>query len=305
MSRFNTIKQRLRAGLRAFAGINELVAVTPSPLPPPPPSPPPAVLPTHSRILDYYLTTAPDPQQTLDLFKDEWSSQLPEPYNHLRAGTVGLFNDVRITWAFTQFGDLHGMSALELGSLDGGHAYMLEQAGAAEVIAIEANSRAFLRCLIVKELLKLQRVQFLCGDFVAYLRTAPRRFDLIIASGVLYHMRNPAELIALLAQTSDRIYVWTHYYDEAIIKASPVLAPKFPSSTPTEYGGFAHQLYRQEYQVALALSTFCGGTAEHSAWMSRADLFACVRYFGFTAIEVAFEVPEHPNGPCLAFVATR
>jgi hypothetical protein len=99
--------------------------------------------------------------------------------------------------------------------------------------------------------------------------------------------------------------VWTHYYDPAIIKASPIFAPKFPSSEPAEYAGFTHTLYRQEYQVALDSATFCGGTAEHSAWMSRGDLLACVRHFGFSDIRIAFDTPDHPNGPCLAFIATR
>jgi hypothetical protein len=287
----------MRAGFRALAGIDDAVVAMP-----PAPSAP---LTEQAGILDAYITAAPSAQGTLDLFKGEWSSRLPEPFADLNAGPIGLFNDDRIEWALEQLGDIGGMSALELGPLEGGHSYMLERAGAAEVIAIEANSRAFLKCLIVKELLGLARVRFLCGDFVEYLRAAPRRFDLIVASGVLYHMRNPAELIALMAKTSDRIFVWTHYYDEAIIKASPVFAPKFPSAMPAEHAGFRHTLYRQEYQTALGWAGFCGGSAEHSAWMPREELLACVRYFGFSDIRIAFEMPDHPNGPCFAFIATR
>ena len=300
MVRVDQIKQRVKAGVRALAGINDNVAA-----PVPPPAPTPAAAQAPSRILDYYITTAPSPQSALDIFKGEWSSRLPEPFADLEAGPIGLFSDPRITWAIEQLGDITGLSALELGPLEAGQYYMLEQAGAAEVVAIESNSRAFLKCLVVKELLGLKRVQFLCGDFVEYLRAAPRQFDLIVASGVLYHMRNPVELIALMTQASNRIFVWTHYYDPAIIKASPVFAPKFPSSAPAEYAGFTHTLYRQEYQVALDWAGFCGGSAEHSAWMSRSDLLACVRHFGFSDIRIAFDAPDHPNGPSLAFTAKR
>lgn len=293
MSPVDEFKRRLRAGVRALAGIDRQA------------DPARAAPQPRSATLDYYVTTAPSPQNALDLFRGEWSSALPPPYADLQAGPLGLFADARIAWALEQLGGVEGRSVLELGPLEGGHSYMLERAGAAEVIAIEANSRAFLKCLVVKELLGLSRARFLCGDFVEYLRGAPRRFDLIVASGVLYHMRNPAELIELMARASDRVLVWTHYYDEAIIRASPALAPKFPSRAPAEHAGFAHTLYRQEYQVALEWSGFCGGSAEHSAWMARDELFACVRHFGLSELRVAFEAPDHPNGPSLAFIATR
>ena len=55
---------------------------------------------------------------------------------------------------------------------------MFERAGA-EVVAIEGNPRAFPRCLVTKELLGLRRVSYQCGDFMAYLRNAPRRFDVV------------------------------------------------------------------------------------------------------------------------------
>jgi SAM-dependent methyltransferase len=85
---------------------------------------------------------------------------------------------------------------LELGPLEGGHSFMFERLGAREVIAIEANPRAYLKCLIIKELLDLRRVRFLCGDFLEYLRADGTDFDLVFASGVLYHMRNLARTSA-------------------------------------------------------------------------------------------------------------
>lgn len=306
MSRITELKHRLRNSLRVLAGASVLPSGRTG-LPPviPPVTPLPAAPAARNSIFDAYITIAPNPQVALDLFKGEWSSQLPGPYAALQAGPIGLFNDDRITWALEQLGGAAGKSVLELGPLEGGHSYMIEQADAAEIIAIEANSRAFLKCLIVKELLGLKRVQFLCGDFIEYLRATPRRFDLIVASGVLYHMRDPAELIELLAQHTDHVFIWTHYYDAAVIKASPVLVPKFPGGRPAEHAGFKHSLYRQEYQLPPDCSGFCGGSATHSAWMPREEILACVRYFGFDQLQIAFDVPEHPNGPSFAFVASR
>ena len=256
-------------------------------------------------ILDQYVTSAPSPQQVLDIFKGEWSSKLPEPLAELQAGSALLFEDPRIEWGVSQLGGVEGKTVIELGPLEAGHTYMLDHFGAAEIVSIEANTRAYLKCLIVKELLELKRARFLCGDFVEYLRTNERKFDVCIASGVLYHMRNPVELLALAAKVSDQIFVWTHYYDPAIISQNPKLATKFSSGMPAEYGGFQHTIYRQEYKSALKWGGFCGGTQEFSHWLSREDIIACLRHFGLNNIQISFEQPDHPNGPSFALTAVR
>jgi len=256
-------------------------------------------------ILNAYRTEYPAPQVAMDLFRGEWASKLPPPFDSLQAGQIGLFEDDRIADALTDLGGVSGQSVLELGPLEGGHSSMLERAGAASVLSIESNSRAFLKCLIVKEILGLTRVRFQCGDFMTYLRADPPRFDLVLASGVLYHQRQPIELIDRLSRVTDRVLVWTHYYDDTIIQASPLLAPKFPRADEAEYCGFRHVLHRQEYQASLAHPGFCGGNAEHSAWLTRADVLDAFRHFGFTRINVLREDPHFGNGPCFLFTARK
>lgn len=257
------------------------------------------------RFLDQYITSAPSPENLVNLFKGEWSSRLPEPYASLQAGAIGLFDDGRISWAAEQLGGFNGKTVLELGPLEAGHTYMLERLGAAEIVAIEANTRAYLKCLIVKELLALKRARFLCGDFVEYLRGEDRCFEAAIASGVLYHMRNPVELLALLAAKCDRLFLWTHYYDAQVIHRQPHLAVKFPGETAAEQHGFRHTLYRYEYQASLEWKGFCGGSAEFSNWLSREDILSCLRHFGFTDLRIGFDDPNHPNGPAFAVAAIR
>jgi hypothetical protein len=253
-------------------------------------------------ILDEYVTSAPSPQNAIDIFKAEWSSLLPPP---LQGGAIPLFADARVAWAATQLGGFAGQRVLELGPLEAGHTFMLQQMGAASITAIEANTRAFLKCLIVKEVLGLQRARFLCGDFVEYLRAGSERFDACLASGVLYHMRNPVELLALLAATTDRVFIWTHYYDHEIISRNSHLKPKFPGATEATVAGYQHRLYRQEYQAALNWQGYCGGAAEHSHWLEKEAIIGALHHFGFTDVRFAFEHPEHPNGPSLALTATK
>src|SRR5215213_6466535 len=114
-------------------------------------------------ILDAYVRSAPSNQHALDIFKGEWAAILPAPFNDLRAGNLNLFYDNRAYWALNELGGCQGQRVLELGPCEGQHSYMLEQWGAASITSIEANTRAYLKCLIVKEVLGLQRVHFLCG----------------------------------------------------------------------------------------------------------------------------------------------
>jgi hypothetical protein len=253
-------------------------------------------------ILDDYVKTAPSAQNAVDIFKGEWSCLLPPP---LVGGTVPVFDDVRIEWAAQQFAGFVGKRVLELGPLEAGHTYMIEQRGAAEIVAIEANTRAFLKCLIVKEILGLQRARFLCGDFVEYLRPKQEKFDICIASGVLYHQQNPVELLELLSQTTDRLFLWTHYYDRIIISSNPHLHAKFPGATETSVAGYRHQLYRQEYQTALNWQGYCGGAAEHSHWLEKEAIIGALRHFGFTDIRLALDHQNHPHGPSFALAALR
>jgi hypothetical protein len=188
----------------------------------------------------------------VNIFNGEWASRFPGDLATLPAGQSPLFEDSRITWAIEQFGGITGHHMLELGPLEAGHTFMLEQLGAASITAIEANTRAFLKCLIVKEMLQLKRSQFLCGDFVEYLRATQQKFDSCLACGVLYHMANPAELLRLIAQSADRVFIWTHYFDRDPITSDPALLAKFHlDGIPSEHYGFSHTLYRQEYQTAL------------------------------------------------------
>jgi Protein of unknown function (DUF1698) len=256
-------------------------------------------------ILDSYVQSSPDPQNALDIFKEEWASKLPGKLAALQAGEIPLFEDTRLAWGVNEANGVHGKSVLDLGPLEGGHAYMLEHLGAKEITAIEGNTRAFLKCLIVKELLDMRRVHFLCGNFVEYLRNCKVTFDFCNASGVLYHMSNPAELIALTAQVADAVYLWTHYYDETVITSTSHVSDRVSAGESLEYLGFKYTAHRQEYGEFLKHNRFFGGPASYSNWMERNDILRCLRHFGLSDIRIAFEYPGHIGGPCFSLLAMR
>lgn len=255
-------------------------------------------------ILDSYVNSAPSPQSVIDIFKGEWSSILPSRLGVDSGGKAGLFDDARIHWFLGRVGSVAGRNVVELGPLEGGHTAMLDSAGA-EVVAIESNTRAYLKCLAVKELLGLTRSRFLLGDFVEFLKANKDPFDLAVASGVIYHMRNPVELIALLAERSRDIFVWTHYYNPDQVRDQPHFGRTFGKPEQVEHAGFRHTVVKKYYGEALDWAGFCGGSADYACWLPREDLLASFEHFGMTVEAVEFDHPDHQNGAALAFHARR
>ncbi len=258
-----------------------------------------------STLRSGYFAAAPSPQNALDIFEGEWYTSLPGEYSNLHAGRIDLFQDPRLSWGMTEIGDLAGRHVLELGPLEGAHTYMLEQANCASITSIEGNPRAYLKCLVLKEVLRLQRARFLCGDFVEYLRAAPPKADLVIASGVLYHMTSPVELLHLISRVTDCVFLWSHYYDDAAIAKQTQIRKKLTSRMASEYQGFQHVLFRYEYWSSFGLKRFCGGPNPHAFWMERRAILDALSFFGFNSIVTNFDEPNHPDGPAFALVARR
>ncbi|MEO7370433.1 MAG: methyltransferase domain-containing protein [Ilumatobacteraceae bacterium] len=172
-----------------------------------------------SIVDERYVREPPSAQLAVDLFKGEWTTFLSQHLS-VQAGNVPLMIDPRIDWVIQQAGGVDRRDVLELGPLEAAHTYMLEQAGAS-VTAIESNTHAYLRCLIVKELLNLRNSSFLLGDFVPYMESTDRFFDLVVASGVLYHSPDPVRMLTALARVTDRVAIWTHYYDPPLMEQTP------------------------------------------------------------------------------------
>ena len=259
---------------------------------------------TEAGILDAYCMQPPGPQQVLDIFRGEWSSVMPaESGFQTQPGRAPLFEDDRVTWAVTQAGGVSGKRILEIGPLEGGHTYMLERAGAAEVVAVEANTRSYLKCLCVKEVFQLRSVRFLLGDCVSFMERDPGGWDMVFASGILYHMKDPIGFLALLPKMAPKLLLWTHYFDESIVRATPALAHKFGPIEKSSRNGFAFEFVEQSYKEALQWSGFCGGSAATSLWLTRDTILGFLRHLGYSRIEVSFETPDHPNGPAFAVYA--
>jgi hypothetical protein len=257
-------------------------------------------------ILDKYVTSEPSNQNVLDIFKGEWSSRLPEHFGLLtKPGTAGLFEDHRVIWAEQTLGNFSSWEILELGPLEGGHSYMLQNRKAKMVTSIEANTRAFLKCLCIKNILNLDRVEFKLGDFMSYLEKDNLKYDMVFASGVLYHMEEPIKLIKLISRVTERLFIWTHYYDREVILKRKDLSHKFSPVITSEYDGVTYEYSTQSYKDALGWSGFCGGFKTVSKWLTRDSIIKALTYFGFSDLKINFEQMDHPNGPAFAVCAIK
>jgi SAM-dependent methyltransferase len=189
-----------------------------------------------------------------------------------------------------------GISVLELGPLEAAHTYQLDQLGAARILAIESNVEAYLKCLIMKEAFGIARATFMLGDFGLYLRDTAERFDMVFCCGVLYHMEDPLALIRDIARVSDKCFVWTHYFDAN--RTGERVA------VPASVGGLSTTYYRAEYPDREQ-GSFWGGNKPVASWMSRADIIAAFRHFGFDTVDVIAEERGAQHGASITFAARR
>jgi SAM-dependent methyltransferase len=256
--------------------------------------------PAATAILDVYVSSPPSHEAAFRIYDGTWASYVPG----YGLGGTPLFDDGRIRWFEQQCGGFKGKRVLELGPLEGGHTYMLSQAGAASITAIESNTIAFLKCLLVKNALKFD-ADFLLGDFRQYLDTCTVTYDLLLASGVLYHMTEPVKLLQDMAKVSRAIGIWTHYYDADVILKRDDLRRKFDSEPLVQHVGAREILaYKQRYLDALNSQGFCGGSAPISYWLSKDSILGVLSDLGFQVV-VGQDAKDHQNGPAMTLFASR
>ena len=249
-----------------------------------------------------FVRSTPSPQNVLDIFDGEWSTITPPGLGAVaRPGLADLFLDPRIHWANEILGSVQGLDILELGPLEGAHSYLLEQLGASSIISVEGNSRAFLKCLCMKEVMNMKRVSFKLGNFIPYLEKC-QSFDMIVACGVLYHMTDPLLLLERIVSKTNRVMIWTHIYDHDAIKAS---GEHIHFSKPTTLNGTNYRGSKRRYPEAVfSWKGFSGGSENYAIWLERESLIQFFRDKGFETT-VGFEQPPNPNGPAIAICAKR
>lgn len=255
-------------------------------------------------VFDQYEFKQPSHQNAIDALPG-WNSAFP-PALGLEAGKYHLYADTRILWALKSYGSIEGKTILEVGPLEGMHTVMLNERKPKRIDAIEANRLCFLRCLLTRQIMNIDRANFLLGDIQEWLGKDQTRYDLTIASGVLYHMAEPAEFLRRLSLQSDAVFIWTHYFQDEAMPKGDVRRNPFSGRMETRMiEGVPVRHYERSYQHANSNASFCGGMKDRHYWLHRDDILLLLEKLGYNEILINDEEPNHSGGPCYSLFARK
>jgi hypothetical protein len=124
---------------------------------------------------------------------------------------------------------------------------------------------------------------------------------------VLYHLQDPISFLEAISSKSDRLLVWTHYYDFEVLEGLRLERSHFRrrevrlTARGEAFTGFKHSYSASDLRNPRSAS----GGHEWSCWLPRPEIERALRLFGFTKIYNSFEDRAHPHGPCFAICASR
>jgi hypothetical protein len=259
-------------------------------------------------IRPVYSKKCPSNQTMVDIFKGGWASSFPDQYN-IFAGQTKHFEfsvDPRVQWLDSDLAKgIKNLTVLELGPYEAYNTWQLEKLGAKSVVSVEGNNLNFLKCLIVKEITGL-KARFLYGDLILYLEHCKQQYDIVYASGVLYHSSQPLRLLELITRVTDKVFIYTHYFHQPTIDANPFLADFFCPSKDIfkQYEGEKVQLHYRSYSETKDIS-FCGGGEDYSYWLEKEVILDIFHRKGFNNIKIHLDQLDNPHCPALCFFAER
>lgn len=197
-------------------------------------------------------------------------------------GAIALEDDARFSaWLETGV-EIRGKRVLELGPLEGAHSKYLCEAGAREVVAVEGRPQNYLKCCLVKNVFSLDAAVFVLDRIENVTRQTYGRFDLCLASGVLYHAAAPAAILSRLAEMSSAVLVWTH-----------LASASYPRGPAAEQR-FGDRVYRGKWYREPA--TARAGLDRKSFWPFRDDLRRMFADSGFEHVDEIAVDWLHPQG---------
>jgi SAM-dependent methyltransferase len=199
-------------------------------------------------------------------------------------GDYQVVNDGRVQQFLERFPNVR--TILELGSLEGGHTFMLARhPGVERVLAIEARAANIEKAKFVGSLLGVSNVEFRQANLEQLQLASVGYFDAIFCCGLLYHLPEPWKLISQLPLIAPSLFVWTVYANE--------------NEATVEIDG----LRGREY-VEGGLNEPLSGLSPKSIWLTLPSLLELLKRSGYRNIEV-LEKQQNPNGPAVSVAASR
>lgn len=256
-------------------------------------------------IASKYCKLVPSDQTAIDIFDGLWKSRFPQ-HLAIQAGEAPNFEDPRVAWVAERIGGFQAVRVVELGPFEGYHSWQLSELGASLVVAVEGSQVNFLKCLIAKEILGI-RARFLHGDVIEFLNNSQDQFDLCWACGILYHQIAPLLLLKCIAKVSNRVFLWTHFFDQRIAESAAGY-PHFDASQNTEKeldGYRCIHYYRSYRHVRDVPGYFSGGSEPFAYWLSKKDILGYLSVLNFSKVVIRGINWEHKAGPTISLLAQK
>jgi SAM-dependent methyltransferase len=150
------------------------------------------------------------------------------------AGGVDAGADVRTELVVEACGgSLAGRTVVDLGCLEGGFTLAFAQRGAERAVGIEAREVSVRRCEVAQKLLGVDGAEFVRGDIKEEL-AGRELFDVVFAAGILYHVADPADLLATMRSVCSHVaLVDTHVADPDLVShgCSPIVERQLAGRT--------------------------------------------------------------------------
>jgi SAM-dependent methyltransferase len=170
-----------------------------------------------------------------------------------------------------------GKTVLELGPLEAAHTYTLLQLGAKSVTAVEYREENLEKCKIIKKLLGMRKAKFLQGDVRSFDFSALGKFDIVLCSGVLYHLLDPLALLQKLSKITDTLFLWTH-----------IATDTYPPM----------QFYREENSLEAGLEQL-------SFWLKEEELLWVLDLLGFYNVDILSKGILYGNSAHILICASK
>jgi SAM-dependent methyltransferase len=176
-------------------------------------------------------------------------------------------------------GSLTGKTIADLGCNEGGFGVEFARLGAKESVGIEARDVSVQRCELVRKLAGLENLKFIRGDVKEELARWPDSFDIVFASGILYHVADPHKLLSDIFRACR----------EAVLIDTAVASREAPSHWCSEeivsrtFGGKSYQgRVFPEPDASIRESTlWAAWSNESSFWLLEDELLSLMRDVGF------------------------
>ena len=192
-------------------------------------------------------------------------------------------NDQRVQRFLEYFPNVR--TILELGSLEGGHTFLLARhRGVERVLAIEGRLANIDKAKFIGSLLGVSNVQFKHANLEQLQFPSLGYFDAIFCCGLLYHLPEPWKLISQTPLVAPSLFLWTVYANE--------------HEATIEIDGLRGRAY-----VEHGLNDPLSGLSPKSFWLTLPSLLDLLTRSGYGKIEV-LEKLQSPNGPAVTLAAS-